>query len=185
MSLYYAIINRANQRGRTRAGLVASASAARLRVDGLEPSFDFHQRFDWEHWFLDTHDCADPGCNHQYCNDVRASSKLEVAATQFEIQGLELDWVGPCWSEDLTWDGTKWICRRFDNKKWKPIKATDTRRLSYLVKAYRVLMTRARQGMSIYVPQPPKTETNRLRRELDLTAEFLTSCGAVGLAHPI
>lgn len=43
---------RANQRGRTRAGLVASASAARLRVDGLEPSFDFHQRFDWEYWFL-------------------------------------------------------------------------------------------------------------------------------------
>ena len=134
---------------------------------------------------IDTHDCADPGCNHQYCNDVRASSKLEVAATQFEIQGLELDWVGLCWSEDLTWDGTKWICRRFDNKKWKPIKATDTRRLSCLVNAYRVLMTRARQGMSIYVPQAPKTETNRLRRELDLTAEFLTSCGAVGLAHPI
>jgi len=175
---------RANQRGRTRAGLVASASAARLRVDGLEPSFDFHQRFDWEHWFLDTHDCPNPGCNHQYCNDVRASSKLEVAATQFEIQGLELDWVGLCWSEDLTWDGTKWICRRFDNKKWKLIKATETRRLSYLVNAYRVLMTRARQGMLIYVPQPAKTDTSRLGAELDLTAEFLKSCGAGGLAHP-
>lgn len=167
-----------NRRGRTRAGLVASASAARLRVDGLEPSFDFHQRFDWEHWFLDSDSCNDPGCNHQYCNDVRASSRLEVAATQFEIQGLELDWIGLCWSEDLTWDGTKWICLKFDNKKWKPIKLTDTRRLSYLVNGYRVLMTRARQGMVIYVPKPPEDDGSRLRGNLDLTAEFLGTCGA-------
>jgi hypothetical protein len=173
---------KANQRGRTRAGLVASASAARLRVDGLEPSFDFHKRFDWEHWFLDTDDCADPSCNHKYCNDVRASSKLEVAATQFEIQGLELDWVGLCWSEDLTWDSTKWICRKFNNKKWKPVNLSDARRLSYLVNAYRVLMTRARQGMLIYVPQPPTTDASRLRPDLDRTAEFLKSCGAIEIA---
>jgi Uncharacterized conserved protein (DUF2075) len=101
------------RRGRTRAGLVASATADRLRADGLELAFDFHQRFDWEHWFLDSHDCSDPGCDHRYCNDVRASSKLEVAATQFEIQGLELDWVGLCWGEDLTRDGSQWIYQRF------------------------------------------------------------------------
>lgn len=111
----------ANRRGRTRAGLVACASAARLRADGLEPTFDFHQRFDWEHWFLDVYDCSDPLCDHKYCNNVRASSKLEVAATQFEIQGLELDWIGLCWGEDLTWDGMQWICRRFNNKQWRLI----------------------------------------------------------------
>lgn len=127
---------------------------------------------------MDTHDCTDPECNHQYCNDVRAGSKLEVAATQFEIQGLELDWVGLCWSEDLTWDGIKWIRRKFDNKKWKPIKLTDTRRFSYLVNAYRVLMTRARQGMVIYIPQPDGGDTSRLPEALNATAEFLSGCGA-------
>jgi len=167
-----------NRRGRTRSGLVACASAARLRADGLEPTFDFHQRFDWEHWFLDVHDCSDPSCDHRYCNDVRASSKLEVAATQFEIQGLELDWIGLCWGEDLTWDGVQWICRRFNNKQWRPIKAEDIRRRMYLVNAYRVLMTRARQGMVIYVPRPDEGDTSRLRVDLDHTAEFLTSCGA-------
>jgi Uncharacterized conserved protein (DUF2075) len=169
----------ANRRGRTRAGLVACASAARLRADGLEPTFDFHQRFDWEHWFLDVYDCSDPLCDHKYCNDVRSSSKLEVAATQFEIQGLELDWIGLCWGEDLAWDGMQWICRRFNNKQWRLLKANDLRRRMYLVNAYRVLMTRARQGMVIYVPQPEEADVSRLRGELDRTAGLLTDCGAV------
>jgi len=72
------------RRGFTRAGLVGSASAMRLRYDGVEPSYDFHRRFDWENWFLDDEE------------DVRCSSRLEVFATQFEVQGLELDWVGVC-----------------------------------------------------------------------------------------
>ena len=170
---------RANRRGQTRSGLVASASAVRLRADGLESSFDFQQRFEWEHWFLDSHDCTVPDCDHKYCNDVRASSILEVAATQFKIQGLELDWVGLCWGEDLAWDGAKWACSRFNNKQWRAIKPTDHRRLSYLVNAYRVLMTRARQGMVIYIPQPGRDDVSRLHRELDLTADFLAACGAV------
>jgi Schlafen group 3, DNA/RNA helicase domain len=169
---------RANQRGRTRSGLVASASAARLRVDGLEPTFDFHQRFEWEHWFLDSPDCADMACDHRYCNDVRASSRLEVAATQFEIQGLELDWIGLCWGEDLTWSGSAWVGRRFNNKTWKLIPVDDHRRRTYLVNAYRVLMTRARQGMVIYVPRPDQLDPSRLPKELDKTAEFLGGCGA-------
>lgn len=168
----------ANRRGQTRSGLVASASAVRLRADGLETGFDFQQRFEWEHWFLDIHDCTDQNCDHKYCNDVRASSRLEVAATQFKIQGLELDWVGLCWGEDLTWDGEKWICRRFNNKHWKLVKASDHRRLKYLVNAYRVLMTRARQGMVLYIPKPERDDISRLHHDLDLTAEFLVSCGA-------
>ena len=87
---------REKRRGLTRAGLVASSGAAMLRPDGLETSFDFHQRFEWERWFLDRDSCEEADCEHKYCNDVRASSKLEVAATQFEIQGLELDWIGIC-----------------------------------------------------------------------------------------
>ena len=170
-----------NRRGRTKAGLVASASANRLRADGLEPSFDFHQRFDWEHWFLDTHSCLDPACDHQYCNDVRACSQLEVAATQFEIQGLELDWVGLCWGEDFTWSGTEWVARRFNNRKWRILKPIDRNRRAFLLNAYRVLMTRARQAMVIYVPRPSKDDRSRLHRELDQTATFLLSCGAISL----
>ncbi len=167
-----------NRRGRTRAGLIASATADRLRVDGLELAFDFHQRFEWEHWFLDTHECSNSGCDHKYCKDVRASSKLEVAATQFEIQGLELDWVGLCWGEDLTWDSSEWICRRFNGKRWKEIPESDPRR-AYLINGYRVLLTRARQGMVIYVPRPDNSDFSRLHLELDATADFLLECGAL------
>lgn len=170
-----------NRRGRTRAGLVTSATANRLRADGLEPTFDFHQRFDWEHWFLDTHDCAGLDCDHKYCNDVRASSKLEVAATQFEIQGLELDWVGLCWGEDLSWDGEQWVGRRFNNKIWKLINPDDPNRKMYLINAYRVLLTRARQGMVIYIPSPSQEDKSRLPKDLDMTAEFLLNCGTQAL----
>ena len=164
---------------------LASSSAARLRVDGIEPTFDFHQRFEWEHWFLDSHECPIAPiaeCDHKYCGDVRASSRLEVAATQFEIQGLELDWIGLCWGEDLTWNGSEWICRKFNNRRWNPIRGTDSRKQTYLINAYRVLLTRARQGMAIYVPQPDGSDGSRLYRELNDTAEFLLACGARPMA---
>lgn len=172
--------------GLTRAGIVTCASASRLRADGLEASFEFHKGFEWEHWFLDRPDCVEPGCDHKYCRDIRASSKLEVAATQFEIQGLELDWIGLCWGEDLVWDGACWRSQRFNNKQWKVIipealsgdarTRADTKHL-YRVNAYRVLMTRARQGMIIYVPQPDG-DSSRSPEELDSTYDFLVQCGA-------
>jgi hypothetical protein len=167
-----------NRRGTTRSGLTASAYAARLRADGLEPDFEFHRGFDWEHWFLDNADCESDTCDHKYCNDVRASSKLEVVATQFEIQGLELDWVGICWGEDLLWEGQKWECRRFNNKKWRILPADAVRKRNYQLNAYRVLLTRARQNMVLYVPQPTQDDESRLHLELDRTADFLLSCGA-------
>lgn len=167
-----------NRRGTTRSGLTASAYAARLRADGLEPDFEFHRGFDWEHWFLDFADCESGTCDHKYCNDVRASSKLEVVATQFEIQGLELDWVGICWGEDLLWEGQKWECRRFNNKKWRILPAHAVRKRNYQLNAYRVLLTRARQNMVLYIPQPTQDDRSRLHLELDRTADFLLSCGA-------
>ena len=167
-----------NRRGTTRSGLTASAYAARLRADGLEPDFEFHRGFDWEHWFLDFADCESVICDHKYCNDVRASSKLEVMATQFEIQGLELDWVGVCWGEDLLWEGEKWECRRFNNKKWRDLPEHAIRKRSYQMNAYRVLLTRARQNMVLYIPQPTTDDRSRLPFELDRTADFLLACGA-------
>jgi hypothetical protein len=158
------------RRGFTRSGLVGSASANRLRADGLEPSFDFHRRFDWENWFLDDD------------QDVRCSSRLEVFATQFEVQGLELDWVGVCWGEDLTWDGAKWVSNRFNNRHWVPRKmrtSADAQKHQFRVNGYRVLLTRARQGMIIYVPQPPALDRSRLHMDLERTTEYLVQCGAV------
>jgi len=148
----------------------------------MESTFDFHQRFDWERWFLDNTECEDPCCRHQYCNDVRASSKLEVAATQFEIQGLELDWVGVCWGEDFMWTGNEWAFHRFNNKSWRPL--NDVTKQRYLRNAYRVLLTRARQGVIIYVPNPERSDRSRLHDNLNLTAEFLRECGASLLRAP-
>jgi hypothetical protein len=170
-----------SRRGTTRSGMVASAYAARLRADGLEPSFEFHRGFEWEHWFLDTPDCVLADCDHKYCNDVRASSKLEVVATQFEIQGLELDWVGTCWGEDFIWEGERWECRRFNNKRWRVLPSASIRKRSYCLNAYRVLLTRARQNMILYVPKPELSDETRLHEGLDRTAQFLRSCGANAL----
>lgn len=170
------------RRGLTRSGLVASSGSARLRSDGIETSFDFHQRFEWERWFLDHDSCEEPDCDHRYCNDVRASSKLEVAATQFEIQGLELDWIGLCWGEDLLRIEGEWRSFNFNGKTWKPNK--DPQKHKYRVNGYRVLLTRARQGTIIYVPKPNVSDTSRFHAQLDATAEFLLQCGAQELRAP-
>ena len=152
------------RRGTARVGLVGSAHAARLRADGLEPSFDFHRFFDWENWFLDDDD------------DVRSSSRLEVYATQFEIQGLELDWVGVCWGDDLLWSGSEWISYRFNNKAWLPRERDEKHQ--FRLNAYRVLLTRARQGSIIYVPRPDAGDDSRMFAGLELTAKFLVDAGA-------
>ena len=99
-----------------------------------------------------------------------------MAATQFEIQGLELDWIGVCWGEDLLWSGKEWRSWSFNGKTWKA--GTDSQKHKYRVNGYRVLLTRARQGMIIYVPKPDKSDSSRLHENLDLTAEFLIKCGA-------
>lgn len=166
---------RTMRRGFTRSGLVASSGASRLRADGIETSFDFHQRFEWERWFLDRDECDDISCDHKYCYDVRSSSKLEVAATQFEVQGLELDWVGLCWGEDLVWTGENWGSFNFTGKRWK-LNANPTKH-KFRVNGYRVLLTRARQGMIIYVPKPATSDSSRMQDRLDLTAEFFLRCG--------
>lgn len=164
------------RRGTTRSGLVASSSASRLRADGVETSFDFHQRFEWDHWFLDTWDCEVAQCDHRYCNDVRSSSALEVAGTQFEVQGLELDWVGLCWGEDFLWNGSQWEVRKFNNKIWKPQK--NPSKAAFVKNGYRVLLTRARQRLAIYVPCASLNDATRMGSSLETTAAWLLHCGA-------
>lgn len=152
------------RKGNETSGLVGSAGAARLRSDGLEYSFAFHKDFDWENWFLDPEE------------DVRSCNKLEVFATQFEIQGLELDYVGMCWSEDLVFFRDAWVSMNFHNKGWRPNR--NARKHFYRINAYRVLLTRARQGMVVYVPQPDPADKSRLHDHLDRTFEVLIQAGA-------
>jgi hypothetical protein len=150
--------------GLERSGLVGSANAKRLRADGLEPSYEFHSNYKWPLWFLNS------------AEDVRSSSRLEVFATQFEIQGLELDWVGVCWSDDFTWSGERWVTQDFDYYRWN--KNSDESQNKYRLNGHRVLLTRARKGMVIVVPSPDPLDSTRLHSELEKTASFLCSCGA-------
>jgi hypothetical protein len=150
-------------RGTERYGCIASSEAKRLRAEGLElpPA-----RADGvEHWFLKAR------------GDVRSSFQLEVAATEFQIQGLELDWICICWGGDFLRSGDRWDLKRFRGTVWQKVNNDSAR--AYLVNSYRVLLTRARQGIVLFVPNGDDEDSTRPRRPLDETAEFLASCGAV------
>ncbi|MGB6193353.1 MAG: DNA/RNA helicase domain-containing protein, partial [Terracidiphilus sp.] len=159
------------RRGESRFGLIGSSGAARLRAEGLEPSSSFHAEYPWEHWYLapDT--------------DLRSSFQCEVFATEFEIQGLELDWIGVCWGGDFVWGpGKGWMPRSFHSgpkNRWSPIKKEEKR--TFRKNAYRVLLTRARQGMILFVPPGSADDPTRDPAEFDSTAEFLVSCGVTPL----
>ena len=154
-------------RGQQRAGLVASSGALRLRADGLELSSGFRQgnRDLYVHWFLDQ------------LPDVRSSNQLEVAASEFECQGLELDWVGLCWAGDLSFDTANgdWKYQNFAGTRWGILKNDIDRQ--YLINTYRVLLTRARQGLIIWVPKGDSSDSTRMRSFFDPTADYLISCG--------
>ena len=150
---------RGKARGSERFGLVASSGAYRLRADGLH----VRASIDPTSWFLNDQE------------DVRSSYYLEEAATEFDIQGLELDWVGMCWEADLSRHEGTWRHRAFRGSKWVNVNAEEKR--NYLVNAYRVLLTRARQGLVIYVPCGDDDDWTRPPRDYDAIAEFLMECG--------
>ena len=158
---------RERTRGMRRCGLVASSGAVRLRPDGLELSSGFRQgnRDLYVHWFL-----AQPP-------DVRSSDQLEVAASEFECQGLELDWVGVCWGGDFTFDNPSggWSYRSFSGTRWGV--NADPVDKQYLLNTYRVLLTRAREGLVIWIPQGDPTDATRLPMPFDATAAYFQLCG--------
>jgi hypothetical protein len=130
-------------RGTERAGLLASSSAQRLKPYAI----DVRASINPVHWFLKPPD------------DTRASCYLEDAATEFQVQGLELDWTIVTWDADLRWRGSNWSYHKFRGAKWTDIKKVERRQ--YLKNAYRVLLTRARQGMVIFVPPGAKRDRTR------------------------
>jgi hypothetical protein len=146
-------------RGSERYGLVASSGAQRLRPEGVHVK----SKIDPASWFLNDR------------LDVRSSFYLEDVATEFDIQGLELDWVGVCWDADLRYQTGDWHCHAFRGSKWQNVKAETRKR--YLVNAYRVLLTRARQGMVLFVPKGDDSDPTRSCGFYDETFRFLLECG--------
>lgn len=150
----------AQSRGTERYGLIASSGAKRLRADGIDVSADIKV----EKWFLKGKD------------DVNSSYFMELAATEFQIQGLEIDWAVVAWEADhrYTDDGFRYFV--FSGSSWKNIRSDQEMR--YLKNAYRVLLTRARQGLAIYVPRGGKDAT-RDPSFYDPTFDYLKSIGIV------
>lgn len=115
------------------------------------------------HWFLDGKD------------DVRSSYYLEDVATEFHVQGLELDWGCVTWDADFRYAGGGWIQRSFKGNKWQSINKDELK--NYQKNAYRVLLTRARQGMVIVVPPGDKADPTRLPSYYDPTFDYLKNIG--------
>jgi len=154
---------RTQRRAGERAGLLASSKALRLKPEGLH----MKAPLDVCHWFLNGQD------------DVRASNALEDAASEFAVQGLELDWTGVAWDINLRRGESSWEAREFRGTKWQAIRSNsdDFTRADYLKNAYRVLLTRARQGMVIFVPRGDAADATRPPDEYDAIANWLTACG--------
>lgn len=146
-------------KGTNRTGLVASSGGARLKPHGVFVK----NKIKAADWFLKGKD------------DVRSSFYLEDVATEFDIQGLELDWIGVCWDGDFYFNGHEWCTRQFSGSTWKSVEAAIEQR--YLKNKYRVLLTRARQGMVIFVPHGDAEDDTRPSRIYDGTYAFLKSIG--------
>src|SRR5262249_39402977 len=110
--------------------------------------------------------------------DVRASFQLETVATEFEIQGLELDRVGVCWGGGFTLNPASgnWKPSEFKGTKWTF--NGDTRRIDQIRNKYRVLMAWAREGIIIWVPEGDDADSTRDGAAMNDTASYLLQCGA-------
>jgi hypothetical protein len=154
---------RQHARGTERLGLVASSGAMRLKPEGIHVKANI----DPANWFLNGKE------------DIRSSYYLEDVATEFDIQGLELDWTGVCWDADFRMEDDGWGYYAFKGTKWQNV--NDLYRRVYLANAYRVLLTRARQGMVIFVPKGDESDYTRPPSFYDQTFAFLKSCGIAEL----
>jgi len=146
-------------RGSERYGIVVSSQAERLRPLGVHVKAPINP----VHWFLEGRD------------DVRSSYYLEEVATEFHVQGLELDWVCVVWDADFRYGANAWKNWSFRGNKWQQINKAE--RQMYQKNAYRVLLTRARQGMVIVVPEGDEKDFTRPAAFYDGTFEYLNSIG--------
>lgn len=146
-------------RGSERIGLVASSNAIRLKPEGIFVKGEI----DPTYWFLKNK------------NDIRSSHYLEDVATEFDVQGLEIDWVGVCWDANFRIENGKWVTYNFSGSKWQSVR--DLERQKYIANSYRVLLTRGRQGMVIFVPEGDSGDATRPPEFYDGTYKFLKDSG--------
>ena len=150
---------REHSQGTTRYGLLASSGALRLKAEGLFVKNDI----DVANWFLNGKD------------DVRSSYALEDVVTEFDIQGLELDYSVVAWGADFRFSNEQWSRNNFVGNRWNNV-ISEEKRL-YLKNAYRVLLTRARQGMAIFIPLGSDTDISRKREFYDGTDNYVKEVG--------
>jgi len=146
-------------RGSERFGIVVSSQAQRLRPHAI----DVRVKTDPVKWFLDGKE------------DTRSSYYLEDVATEFQVQGLELDWACVVWDGDLRFKDNAWSHHEFKGTRWNRVKKAE--RQIYLKNAYRVLLTRARQGMVLVVPEGSDRDPTRAQQFYDPTYDYLASLG--------
>jgi hypothetical protein len=162
----------ANAKGDRRAGLVASSGAARLRADGVEaPAYKFLQGVDYVKWFLEP------------AGDHRSSNQLEVAMSEFEMQGLEVDFVALLWGGDIVFRKGMLVARTLRGVKWcevvgtgDPQASADDPRTKILNK-YRVLLTRFRKAKIIFVPVGAADDPTRSPADFESVYEYLVESG--------
>ncbi len=153
-------------RGTRRTGIVASSGGRRLKAFGYDP---FHglrgdsSQDELGAWYLNPAD------------DVRSSNFLEIIATEYAVQGLEIDWAGLFWDADLRRANGNWNFKQFKGTKWQTV--ADEQRKQFILNKYRVLLTRAREGIIIWIPEGDKTDITRLPAFYQETFEYLISCG--------
>lgn len=150
---------RSHARGTERFGMVASSKAQRLKPHAV----DIRVNVDPVHWFLNEKE------------DTRSSYYMEDAATEFQVQGLELDWTCVLWDGDMRSVETGWSFHDFRGDRWINIAKPENR--NYLRNAYRVLLTRARQGMVIFVPPGERSDPTRSSAIYDPTFNYLVDLG--------
>lgn len=146
-------------RGTERYGIVVSSQAERLKPHAI----NVKSPMDPIHWFLDGKE------------DVRSSYYLEDVATEFDIQGLEIDWACVTWDADFRYSKNGWEHWSFVGHRWNHIRKPE--RQIYLKNAYRVLLTRARQGMVLVVPEGSDEDPTRKREFYDPTFDYLKEIG--------
>jgi hypothetical protein len=150
---------RERARGSERYGLLASSNAKRLKPHAV----DVRVEADAVKWFLGER------------NDTRSSWYLEDAATEFQVQGLEVDWACVTWDGDLRATPDGWTFHDFVGSRWQNVNKISNRR--YLLNAYRVLLTRARPGMVIFIPPGNRREPTRTHEKNAPIARVLGEIG--------
>lgn len=140
-------------------GLLAQSNGLRLIPEGIFVKNNINQVA----WFLNE------------TGDVRSSNHLEIPATEFDIQGLEIDYSIVAWDANLRYINNKFEFKEFKGTVWNNI--NQEHRKNYLLNSYRVLLTRARQGMVIFVPEGDDEDQTRKKEYYDGTYEYLKSIG--------